>query len=401
MALAGICGGVAAYKAVEVVSALRKQGVDITVAMSDAAQAFVTPLTFSAVSGRAALTSVMPPSGAAGDALYPHLYPATRADLFVLMPATADMIGHIVHGLGRDVVSTSALSLKPDCLRVFCPAMNVDMWNQPIVQQNVRELERRGWIRVGPETGLLACGVEGQGRMAEPATILGAIRELRGRAGRLAGWRVLVLSGPTHEHLDPVRFIGNPSSGKMGRALAEAASRAGAEVDVVTGPVSSENLPVGRAITTHRVTSAQQMLDAARALYAKADIVLYAAAVADYRPAEYSDAKRPKQSGEVTLRLVATPDIAATLAEGKRPGQITIGFALQTGDGRAEAEGKLVRKKFDGIVLNGLDSLGGDDGSYTWIAHGGDAVEAEAWGAMSKVACAARIVDAAAALLGR
>lgn len=398
--LAGICGGVAAYKAVDVVSRMRKAGADVHVVMSEAAQEFVTPLTFGAVSGQPVLTTLFPRDPqATGEARYPHLYPATRADLFVLMPATADIMAKIVHGEGSDLVSTCVLSLPAACQRVFCPSMNVEMWHQPVVQANVRELESRGWLRVGPDAGLLACGMEGAGRMSESAEIAEVVLALRLRAQRLAGRRVLIVSGPTHEHFDPVRFIGNPSTGKMGKALAEEALAAGADVDFVSGPVAEEHLPRGSRLHLHRVISADDMLKAAQAAYAGADVVIYAAAVADYRPAEFQAQKLPKQSGDLMLRLEATPDVAATLNAAKRPGQVTIGFALQTHDGLAKAEDKLKRKGLDGIVLNGLDALGGESGTYTFIGRADDAaVKVTEWGSLSKRTCAQRILDAALAL---
>lgn len=391
-ALAAICGGVAAYKAVEVVSRLRKAGAEIHVAMSDAAREFVTPLTFGAVSGQPVLTTLFPNQDqASGEARYPHLYPATRANLFLVMPATADIIAKLAQGLGSDLVSTCALSLPPTCHRVFCPSMNVDMWHQPVVQENVRLLEERGWIRVGPDAGLLACGAEGAGRMSEPAEIIEIALGLLARAQRLSGRRLLILSGPTREHLDPVRFIGNPSSGKMGKALAEEALANGAEVDFVTGPVADELLPRGPRLTVRRVVSAEQMLQAARSVQPRADLVIYAAAVADYRPAEVQDQKLPKEAGERVLRLVSTPDIAATLNADRRPGQVCIGFALQTHDGAARAAEKLRAKNLDGIVLNGPEALGGEGGRYTFITRDSSAD----WGPLSKRACARRIVDEA------
>ena len=392
--LAAICGGVAAYKAVDVVSRLRKEGMDVHVAMSEAAQEFVTPLTFGAVSGQPVLTTMFPRDPqASGEARFPHLYPSTRADLFILMPATA---AKIAQGLGNDLVSTCALSLPATCRRVFCPSMNVEMWHQPVVQEHVRILEERGWVRVGPDAGLLACGTEGAGRMSEPSEIAETVLGLRRQAGRLAGKRVLILSGPTREHFDPVRFIGNPSSGKMGKALALEALSAGAEVDFVTGPVADEQLPRGVRLKVHRVVSAEDMLQAAKQVYADADVVIYAAAVADYRPAEVHGTKLPKQAGELVLRLQATPDVAATLNADKRPGQVVIGFALQTNDGVLKAGEKLRGKNLDGIVLNGLDALGGESGTYTFLQHSGGVSD---WGPLTKRACARRIVDAACGLL--
>lgn len=399
--LTAICGGVAAYKAVEVVSRLRKSGADVHVAMSDAAREFVTPLTFGAVSGQPVLTTMFPRDAQAeGDARYPHLYPATRADLFVVLPATADIISKLAHGEGSDLISTCALSLPTTCRRVFCPSMNVEMWHQAVVQENVRTLEGRGWLRIGPDAGLLACGMEGAGRMSEPAEIAGVLEGLRTQARRLDGRRVLIISGPTREHLDPVRYIGNPSTGKMGRALAEEALAAGAEVDFVTGPVGEDQIPRGARLHLQRVVSADDMLRAAQSVYAAADVVIYAAAVADYRPAVYHEQKLPKQEGDLTLRLEATPDVAATLNAAKRAGQVTIGFALQTHDGLAKAGEKLRRKNLDGIVLNGMDALGGESGSYTFLGMDrAGAVTAHEWGALNKRVCAHRILEAAAARL--
>lgn len=397
VALVGVCGGIAAYKVVDIVSRLRKAGHEVHVVMSDAAREFVTPLTFAAVSGHPAITSLFPREPqASGEAAYPHLYPATRADLFVLAPATADMMARIVHGLGNDLVSTCVLSLPAVCRRVFCPAMNVEMWNQPVVQQNVGLLESRGWTRVGPDTGALACGMEGAGRMSEPAEIVARLLDIEAAGRRLAGRRVLVVSGPTREHLDPVRFIGNPSSGRMGRALAEEALAAGAEVDFVTGPVAGDQVPRGARLRVYHVVSADDMLKAARRVYAAADIVIYAAAVADYKPAVRHEHKLPKQEGERTLQLVATPDVAATLNARRKPGQVTIGFALQTDDGVAKAQEKLRRKHLDGIVLNALDALGGEAGTYTYIAAGGTPA---VWGPLDKRVCAQRILAEAAARL--
>jgi len=391
----GICGGIAAYKAVEVASRLRKSGHEVRVAMSAAAQKFVTPLTFCAVSGNPVLTEQFPdPSTHSGDALFPHLYPSTRADVFVLLPATADMIAKIAHGLGDDVVSTGALSLPAACARFFCPSMNVEMWHNPVVQENVKTLESRGWRRIGPAAGELACGMTGEGRMSEPDEILEAI--LSGRTTpALGGKKVLIISGPTHEHVDPVRFIGNPSSGKMGRALAEEAASAGASVTFVTGPVAENNLPAVAGVEIHHVVSADDMLRTAQKFYPGADIVIYAAAVADYKPAEFHAEKLPKKEGPLTLELVATPDVSATLNRRKRSGQVSIGFALQTNDGEEKAREKLGKKNLDGIVLNSLDALGGENGTYSFLSaksRGGFA----RWGKISKRECARKILAEAA-----
>jgi phosphopantothenoylcysteine decarboxylase/phosphopantothenate--cysteine ligase len=399
LACVAICGGIAAYKSVDVVSRLRKAGLDVRVAMTEAAQQFVTPLTFAAVSGHPVVARMfVDASAASGDALYPHLYPSTRADLFVVTPATADMIAKLVHGIADDVVSTAALSLPATCRRFFCPAMNVEMWHQPVVQENVAALEARGWRRIGPDAGILACGMEGDGRMSEPAEIVDRILGTLRSELTLAGRKVLILSGPTHEHFDPVRFIGNASSGRMGRALAEAALAAGANVEFVTGPVADAALPQGAGLRLTKITSAKELLAAGQARFGSADIVIYAAAVADYAPREVADKKLPKQGGDVVLHLQATPDVAATLNQGKRPGQVVIGFALQTHDGVAKARAKLAGKGLDGIVLNALDAMGGDTGTYTYLTPSGDAAD---WGKLDKRACARLILaEAAKALQG-
>jgi phosphopantothenoylcysteine decarboxylase/phosphopantothenate--cysteine ligase len=399
-ALVGICGGIAAYKAVEVVSRLRKAGLEVRVAMTEAARQFVTPLTFGAVSGHEVLTTMFPDAGsAAREGLYPHLYPATQADLFIALPATADMMAKLACGLAGDVVSAGALSLPSTCRRFFCPAMNVEMWHQPVVQANVAALEKAGWFRIGPNTGELACGMEGEGRMAEPQEIVTAVLDVLGAAQSLAGRRVLVISGPTREHFDPVRFIGNPSTGKMGKAIAEEALASGADVDFVTGPVHESSLPRGQHVRLHHVVSARQMLEASTPLYERADVVIYAAAVADYTPSESHEKKLPKQDGELTIKLKATPDIAATLNQHKRHGQVVIGFALQTHDGLVKARAKLEKKRLDGIVLNSLDALGGEAGTYTYLNGAEGEAGTQNWGQLDKRICARRILAEAAKCL--
>ena len=395
--LIGVAGGVAAYKVVEVASRLRKDGHVVQVAMTEAATRFVTPLTFAAVSGRGVLDRLFPAEPPTEmKAMYPHLYPATEADIFLAAPATADLIGQLAHGLGKDPVTASALSLRPDCLRFYAPAMNVEMWEQPAVRRNVEILRELGWRRIGPAVGHLACGMTGAGRMEEPDGIVAALEYALHGHQALAGRRVLILSGPTREHLDPIRYLGNPSSGKMGKAIAEEALRLGADVIFITGPVSPENLPCGPRLHLERIVSATDLLAAASARYAQADIVVYVAAVADYAPAEYHAEKRPKTEGELVLRLRSTPDVAATLNQNKKPGQVTIGFALQTHDGPKAAADKLARKKFDGIVLNYAEALGGDEAEYEFLTPAGT----ETWGRLSKAECARRILGVAGKKVG-
>lgn len=392
--LCGICGGIAACKAADVVSSLTKLKLDVRVIMSRAAQEFVTPLTFQALTGKPVTVDMFArPEAERKDQIYPHLYPSAGAALFVMLPATADMIARVVRGEGEDVMIAGVLGLPPDCIRVFCPAMNTTMWKQEAVQQNVAALEAQGWIRIGPGTGLLACKAEGEGRMTEPDEIVRQLSAIMENAKSLTDKRVLILSGPTREHIDPVRFISNPSTGKMGRALAQEALCRGAQVDFISGPVDPSALPRGRNIRIHPVISAKEMLSAAEKLFASADLILFAAAVADYAPAAAHQSKLPKKREQIELLMEPTPDIAATLCQTKAKNQIAIGFALQDEDGEKKAREKLSKKNFDAIVLNKPDAAGADDAVYKFLAAGASAFEN--WKLMTKRDCARRIFDQA------
>ncbi len=386
----GVCGGIAAYKTVELVSRLRQAGHEVHVAMTSAAEQFVQPLTFAAVSGQRVFTRLFPAADqAAGEATYPHLYPATRANFFVVMPATANTLARLVQGAGDDPVTCSALSLPTACRRLFCPAMNVEMWAQPVVQAHAQQLVAQGWVQLGPEQGALACGMAGAGRMAEPETVRAYIESVWAGRQQLRGKRVLIVSGPTREYLDPVRYLSNASSGRMGQALAETAADRGAAVHFITGPVAATALPQRTGIEMVTVTSAHEMDMAAQAALDAADYIVCAAAVADYRPRERQDTKGAKRPDAWSLELVATPDIAAGLGQRKRPDQRLIGFALQTGDGREAARAKLAAKNLDAIVLNHPEALDANEGTYTWITGN----QATSWGTLTKHACANRIWD--------
>lgn len=389
--LVGVCGGVAAYKALDVVSALRKEGHAVRVVMTEAATRFVQPAAFTAVSGAPARVDMWAESTSPDlEAHYPHLYPATRADLFLLLPATANSIAKIAHGQGADLLGTCCLSLPPACHKVFCPSMNVEMWNNPMVRANVRTLEAAGWQRLGPEDGHLACGMTGAGRLREPADILRDLRERLHGEPSLSGKRVLILSGPTREHLDPIRFIGNPSSGLMGKALAERAVTLGAEAVMVTGPVPDDHLPRHPRCRVERVVGALDMLEAARKALPEVDAVIYVAAVADYRPESVHARKLPKQPEPFQITLVPNPDLAATLNAEKPEHVFAIGFALQTHDGERQARRKLTAKGLDGIVLNYPDSMGAAGGRFQYLARGSDAFDD--WGAIDKPAAARHIL---------
>ncbi len=392
--LAGIGGGIAAYKAADVVSRLVRLGHEVHVAMTAAAQQFVTATTFASLTRRRVITEMFPaPHRTDGEGLFPHIFPACRADVFVVMPATADLLAKLAAGIGDDVVVCSALALRPETVRLLAPAMNEHMWRQPVVQRNLRALIESGWLTVGPEEGALACGTTGPGRMAEPAQIVEAIVAAIGaRKGLLRGARVMILSGPTREPLDPVRFISNGSSGRMGQALALAAAAEGAAVDFITGPVEPERLPAGPAVTVRRVTTAEEMLQAAREAAPRADLMIFAAAVSDFRPAAPAPHKRPKAERGASLKLETTPDIAAEICRSRRPDQLAVGFALETEDGPARAQAKRAAKQFDAIVLNTVEAIGATTAGYTFIRA--DAVES--WETISKDECARRILEWAA-----
>ena len=396
--LVGIGGGIAVYKAVDLVSRLVQAGHEVHVAMTPAARRFVTPTTFASISRRRVLTDIFPEEGPfEGEALFPHLYPAARADLFVVLPATADLLAKIAAGIADDIVSAAALGVPPAAIRVCCPAMNHTMWAQPVVQRNALALRDAGWTQLGPAVGALACGVEGEGRMCEPGEIANAIAALLARAGDLAGRRILMLSGPTREHLDPVRFLGNASSGRMGAALAEEAARRGASVVFVTGPVDPARLPRGPGIEIVPVTSAGDMLEAARSRREGADLEIFAAAVSDYAPAEPSAGKAPKQAKPEPLALIPTPDIAATLAATRPATRLAVGFALESEAGRERAAKKLEKKGLDAIVLNGPAAMGAESAAFSF--REARAADFEPWGELPKAACARRILDWAATRL--
>ena len=390
--LIGVCGGIAAYKVAGLASKLRQSACEVHVAMTAAAQEFVRPLTFSSVSGNPVLSEAFPQNSSGRDN-YPHLYPATEADAFVLAPATANSIAKIANGIGDELVSTCALSLPPTCRRYVCPAMNSEMWNQSTVQTNVQRLRDLGWIILGPDSGQLACGVVGPGRMVAPEAIADRVLADLRTPQLLAGKRVLILSGPTREHLDPVRFISNHSSGRMGRELALAAVQTGAQVDFVTGPVAEDMLPRSPQISLHAVISAADMLAKAQDLAPAADLAIFAAAVADFKPATPHAGKLPKSTDGSQLALAPTTDIAATIAKSANA-PVCIGFALETDDGLTKAKAKASRKGLAGILLNGADAMGAKGGDYAWIA--GDAVTE--WGRLDKVEAARRLIAEASGL---
>jgi phosphopantothenoylcysteine decarboxylase/phosphopantothenate--cysteine ligase len=350
----GVTGGIAAYKAAEVLRLLQDRGIRVQVVMTRAAQEFVKPLTFAALSGEKVITGMFS-SGEEHepniDSAIEHIAVAQSIDALVVVPATADVIAHFAQGIAGDFLTT--LYLATTAPVVIAPAMNVNMWNHPATQANLEILRKRGVTVVEPGSGYLACGMVGQGRLAENEAIVAKVLETLGASQDLSGETVLITAGPTREKIDPVRYLTNRSSGRMGYALAEAALRRGARVLLVTGPT---NLAAPGAAEVTRVESAEQMRDAVLHLLPQATIVVKTAAVSDYR-AKDTSGQKIKRKGPMTLELEATPDILKELAL-KRQNQIIVGFAAETENVLENARQKLVSKNLDAIVVNDVSREG-------------------------------------------
>jgi phosphopantothenoylcysteine decarboxylase/phosphopantothenate--cysteine ligase len=353
----GVAGGIAAYKACELVRWLKQRDAAVIVVMTPSAAEFVTPLTFQALSGNPVVTGMwgnqrpgfdLPPETAKkARGRVEHVDVAEVADCIVLAPATASLMARIVHGEAPDALGATVLASRAPV--VVCPAMDLEMWRNAATQENVRTLVARGFTLVPPEIGFLASGLAGPGRLASIEAIGAAVARVLERRASLAGLKVLVSAGRTEEAIDPVRVLTNRSSGRMGVALAEAALARGAEVTLVAGPMSVD--PPARA-HTERVTTAAEMQRALESRAPRADVVLMAAAVADYRPARASSEKLKRGPGATTLALEPNPDILAGLASRRRSGQLFVGFALETSRGLARARAKLKAKGLDLVVLN-------------------------------------------------
>jgi phosphopantothenoylcysteine decarboxylase/phosphopantothenate--cysteine ligase len=355
----GVGGGIAAYKACELARLVVKGRGTVRVAMTPAATRFVQPLTFQAISGAPVLVDLLDPSA---EQSYGHLALARLADLVVIAPATADLLARIRAGMADDAVTTTVLAAT--CPVLLAPAMNTRMWRNAATQENLAALRARGMNVVGPGAGELADGDVGEGRLAEPEEIALAASRLLGNLD-LAGRRVLVTAGPTREPIDPVRFISNPSSGKMGYAIARVAARRGADVTLVSGPTELED-PLGTKVI--RVETAEQMARAVEADANAIDLFVAAAAVSDYRPQSVSPRKIKKGAGEETLVLARTPDILASLGTrfaGAKDGPVLVGFAAETEEVIARAREKLKGKHCDLVVANKVGSPGAGFGGDT------------------------------------
>jgi len=349
----GVSGGIAAYKAAELVRQLQDRGLRVQVVMTAAAQEFVRPLTFAALSGEKVITDLFG-TGAAQpniDSAVEHIAVAQAIDALVVAPATADVIAKFAQGIANDFLST--LYLATTAPVVVAPAMNVNMWEHPATRANIETLKQRGVRVVEPDAGYLACGMTGPGRLAANETIVAAVMQALGAAQDLAGETVLITAGPTREPIDPVRYIGNRSSGRMGYALAEAALRRGARVVLVSGPTALK--PPGAAEVI-AVETAEEMRQAVLSHFGDATIVIKAAAVADYKPMQRS-AQKIKRRGALALELEPTPDILAEVAS-KRGSQIVVGFAAETENALENARRKLASKSLDAIVVNDVSRKG-------------------------------------------
>jgi phosphopantothenoylcysteine decarboxylase/phosphopantothenate--cysteine ligase len=384
----GVSGGIAAYKACELTSLLKKAGAFVRVVMTQSATEFVSPMTFETLSGNRASVDMFDRAWE-----IEHIALAKWADILLIAPATANILAKMAHGIADDLLTT-VVSACPAPIAV-APAMNTQMWNNPANQQNMALLKARGVHVIGPARGLLACGDDDVGRMTEPEDILAALAEILKPVRDFSGKKVLVTAGPTREAVDPVRFLTNRSSGRMGIALAEAARDRGASVTLLLGPVAIE-APTG--VEMVRIESTEELYDAAVSRAGGFDAILMAAAPADYRPELASDRKIKKTGGALVLTLVENPDIAQKLGEMKAPGQVLVAFAAETGENLENAREKRRKKNADLIVLNDVTRPGaGFDVDTNIVTLIGDAGE-EALPVLPKRAVADKILDRVHAL---
>lgn len=344
-----VTGGIAAYKAADLVSRLKKAGAEVDVLMTQSACEFITPLTLEVLSGRRVVTDMF-------DRDFPweveHISLAKKADVFVVAPATANFIGKAAHGIADDMVTTTFMATKAPV--IIAPAMNTGMYTNPVVQENMALLRARGVKFVEPEAGRLACGDVGKGKLADPAVIADAIRD-QVTPHDLEGISVLVTAGPTREAMDPVRFISNHSTGKMGYAIAEHAQRRGAKVTLVSGPVS---IAPPKGVEMVSIQSACDLREAVISRLPETDWVIKAAAVGDYRPASRAEDKIKKKSDDLSITLVRNPDILAEIGEKKRDDQTICGFSMETRDLLQNSRAKLEKKNCDMLVANNLKTAG-------------------------------------------
>jgi phosphopantothenoylcysteine decarboxylase / phosphopantothenate---cysteine ligase len=394
----GVSGGVAAYKSAELVRRLQQEGHTVQVVMTRAAREFITPLTFAALSGQKVITDLFAGEADAEanlESAIEHIAVAQRTDLLLIAPATADILAKFARGIANDFLST--LYLASTAPVVIAPAMNVNMWQHPATQENLAILRARGARIVEPGEGYLACGMTGPGRLAGQEEIVKAVQDVVQAKHDLAAETVLITAGPTCEDIDPVRYLTNRSSGKMGYALAEAAAARGAHVVLVTGPTALET-PQG--VDRVDVRSTEEMLRAVQQHFTASTIAIFAAAVADYRVAEPSASKIKRGAGSLSIRLEPNPDILATVAHEKGD-RLIVGFAAETGNLPENARTKLIQKNADLIVANDVSAAGAgfnvDTNIVTLFARDGREVELPR---MSKAEVAQKILEEALRLRG-
>lgn len=388
--LLGITGGIAAYKAACLASALVKQHCNVQVIMTENATQFITPLTFEQLTGNKCLTDTFDRNFVHQ---VEHISVAEQTDLVLVAPATANVCAKLAHGLADDMLTTTVLACR--CPKLIAPAMNTNMYENPVTQDNLEVLRRYGWQVISPASGRLACGSVGAGKLPEPEVLLEHILLELAQPHDLAGKRILVTAGPTQESLDPVRYLTNHSTGKMGYALARMAAFRGAQVTLISGPTALA-APLGVELVP--VVSAADMYREVTARAGEADFIFKAAAVADYTPAQYNDNKIKKKEGDLSIPMARTQDILKALGEKKRPGQIICGFSMETENVLENSRAKLEKKQIHMIAANNLKVNGAGFGVDTNVMTLITAQGCEELPLMSKEAVALAILDRAVAL---
>ena len=383
--LLGVTGSIAAYKTASLASALKKLNADVHVLMTQNAVNFINPITFETLTGNKCLVDTFDRNF---EYSVEHVSLAKKADVVMVAPASANVIGKIAHGIADDMLTTTVMACR--CRKIVAPAMNTNMFENPIVQDNMKILEKYGYEVISPAVGYLACGDTGAGKMPEPELLLEYILQEIACEKDMQGLNVLVTAGPTQEAADPVRYLTNHSTGKMGYAIATVCARRGASVTLVSGPTA---LKKPQFVRTVEITTAKEMFEVVAGRASEQDIIVKAAAVADYRPKSVSSEKMKKKDGELTLELERTDDILAWLGGHKRPGQFLCGFAMETQDLIGNARQKLQKKNLDMIVANSLRvegaGFGGDTNVVTMITEN----EELSLGKMSKEETASKIMD--------
>ena len=388
--LLGVTGGIAAYKAAALASALVKQHAAVEVVMTEHATKFVTPLTFEQLTGRRTMVDTFDRNFSHQ---VEHISLAQRTDLVLIAPATANVCAKLAHGLADDMLTTTVLACK--CPKLIAPAMNTNMFENPVTQDNLETLRRYGWEVIQPASGRLACGAVGAGKMPEPEDLLQYVLRELALPHDLCGKRVLVTAGPTQESLDPVRYLTNHSSGKMGYAIAKMAMLRGAQVTLVSGPTNIAPPPF---VDVVKIASAQDMFEAVAAHCERADFIFKAAAVADYTPADYNDNKIKKKDGDMSIPLKRTQDILKHLGEHRHAGQVICGFSMETENMLENSRAKLVKKNVDMICANNLKVAGAGFGVDTNIITLITKDNVTELPLLSKEEAACAILDAAVAL---